>query len=197
MCALPSPQRVSNARRSSPVNRPSTRGRRNGAGHHPVELAAAAERHRAGRRSEVGDDAGQHLIAFLPVAARHVKRQPGPVAPLGRPAEGDVRALGREAPVLDDHLVRRRTDRSVRPRSAGAREAAAAQTVPTRGGCGSASAARASASDADIGVTPGGGVTTRCPSPRCSENRPDGQSSTLCSRRARRRTAGRAAAGSR
>ena len=77
------------------------------AGHHPLELAAPAELHRAGRRSEVGDDAGEHLIAFLPVAAGDVKRQPGPVAVLRRPAEGDVRALGREAPLLDDHLVRR------------------------------------------------------------------------------------------
>src|SRR5207245_927695 len=40
------------------------------AGHHPVERAAAAERHRSGRRSEIAHDAGEQLIALLPVAAR-------------------------------------------------------------------------------------------------------------------------------
>src|ERR1019366_4198354 len=54
---------------------------------------------------EVADDARQHLIAFLPVAARHVKREARAIAPRSSAVEGDVRALGREAAALERDLV--------------------------------------------------------------------------------------------
>ena len=69
--------------------------------HHAVELAASAERDGAGRGSEIGDDAGQHLIAFLPVAARHVKREARVLAPRRGSLKRDVRALGGEAAGID------------------------------------------------------------------------------------------------
>src|SRR5207245_3251791 len=75
-------------------------------GHHAVELAAAAEWHRPGRRSEIADDAGEQLIAFLPVAARHLERQARAFAVLRRAAERDERAIGGEAPLLDRHVGR-------------------------------------------------------------------------------------------
>ena len=105
MCASPSPhQRVEPAQilaaelafHARPAERP---------GHRPVELAAAAERHGTRRRAEIGHDAGEHLIAFLPVVARHVKRQCARVAPRGRPLERDVGVLGREPARLEIHLL--------------------------------------------------------------------------------------------
>src|SRR5262249_8162947 len=76
------------------------------AGHPALELAAPAERHRARLRAEVGDDAGEQLIAFLPVAAGHVERQPRSVAICRGAVERDERALGREPSLLDRHVVR-------------------------------------------------------------------------------------------
>ena len=76
-----------------------------GAGHGAVELSPAAEEHRPLRRSEVGDDAGEQLIALLPVAAGDVKRQMRAVAPLGAAVERDVGALGCKSTLLDRHLV--------------------------------------------------------------------------------------------
>src|SRR5207244_3376466 len=55
--------------------------------HDAVERAAAAERDRPRRRAEVGDDAGQHLIAFLPVAADDVERQTRTLTPGRRAVE--------------------------------------------------------------------------------------------------------------
>ena len=43
------------------------------AGHAAVELAAAAKRDNAGPGAKVGQQAGQDLVALLPVGARHVK----------------------------------------------------------------------------------------------------------------------------
>src|SRR5204862_71726 len=50
------------------------------AGHRAVECPAAADRDAAGSRPEIGEDAGEQLIALLPVAARHVKRKARSVA---------------------------------------------------------------------------------------------------------------------
>src|SRR5262249_60209430 len=63
------------------------------AGHHAVELSAAAEGHGPGRRAEIGHDAREHLIAFLPVAAGDLIRETQRAAARDRPLEGDVRAL--------------------------------------------------------------------------------------------------------
>ena len=71
------------------------------AGHHSVELAASAEGHRAGLRAEVSEDAGQYLVALLPVAARDVEREARRVAPGGLPFERHVRLLRGKAAGMD------------------------------------------------------------------------------------------------
>ena len=75
------------------------------AGHDAVEPAAATERDRPRRRSEIRDDAGQYPIALLPVPARHMKREPRTIAPFTRSFERDVRAFGDEVTAIDLHSI--------------------------------------------------------------------------------------------
>src|SRR5205823_2924002 len=74
--------------------------------HHTLEFPAAAELDVVRRTSEVPDDADQQLIALLPVAADHVKRQPGSSAAPRRDAvERHVRFLGDEASRLERYFL--------------------------------------------------------------------------------------------
>src|SRR5436190_18537043 len=75
--------------------------------HDAVEFAAPAEGDRVRRRPEVRDDAGEELIALLPVGADDVEwHARAHAAPADRSAEGDVGGLGREAAGVERHLVR-------------------------------------------------------------------------------------------
>src|SRR5262245_29558749 len=62
--------------------------------HDAVELAGAADRDGAGRRSERGHDSGEYPIALLPVEAGDV--------------EGDARALPERGPALELDVGHRR-----------------------------------------------------------------------------------------
>ena len=75
------------------------------AGHDAVEFAPPAEGDRMRGRSEVRHDPRQQLIAFLPVGARHVKPDSRTIAVPRRTAERDVRALGREASIVERHVI--------------------------------------------------------------------------------------------
>ena len=82
--------------------------------HFAVEAAAAAERHGAGMRSEIVHDAGEHLIALLPVAARHVEGDARSLAPRGDAIKGHDRSFGREPAVFDGDVARPAAHKSCR-----------------------------------------------------------------------------------
>ena len=76
------------------------------AGHAAVELAAPRDGNGPGAGAEVGQQAGEHLVAFLPVGARDVELELRVAAPCGRAVEDDVRAFGGEPAVLGFDAVR-------------------------------------------------------------------------------------------
>src|SRR4029453_17527700 len=82
-------------------------------GHHPIEFAPPAECHGTLRRSEIGHDADQHLIALLPIAARHVEWKAGSLAPGGRTLKNDVRALRYEPTRFDVNLLGIKSERQL------------------------------------------------------------------------------------
>ena len=172
------PQRVRSARRSFPVNVPSTRGLRKAPVITPSNSPRPPNSTACADAAEVLDDADEHLIAFLPVAAHDVERQTRALAVRRRAAEGDVRLLGDEPAVFDRDLVRpvgvcelarNRQMRRQRRRRERTPSIRAGRTLGRRRGDSSA----AGLSVDPMGTTPGGGVTTRRPPPRCSLKRPE------------------------
>jgi hypothetical protein len=75
--------------------------------HHAIEVARAANGDPGGARAERRHDAGEHLIAFLPVGAGHVERDRRPVAVRRAPLEGDERGLRRHDRGRDRDPLRR------------------------------------------------------------------------------------------